>query len=74
MYGMVKDMRINKIYLNRFKRFNYGYLFMIKKGVFLLFDKDTLEYKGVFSVIPYKENKELDQLLDKLVALDYLEV
>lgn len=74
MYGMVKDMRINKIYINRFKRFNYGYLFMIKKGVFLLFDKDTLEYKGVFSVIPYKENKELDQLLDKLVALDYLEV
>lgn len=67
-------MRINKIYLNKFKRFSYGYMFMIKKGVFLLFDKNTLEYKGIFSIIPYKENKELDQVLDKLVALDYLEV
>jgi hypothetical protein len=47
---------------------------MIKRGVFLLFDKNTLEYKGIFSIIPYKENKELDQVLDKLVALDYLEV
>lgn len=67
-------MKINKIYLSRFKKFSYGYMFMIKKGVFLLFDKNTLEYKGIFSVIPYKENKELDQILDRLVALDYLEV
>jgi hypothetical protein len=47
---------------------------MIKKGVFLLFDKDTLEYKGIFNIIPYKENKELDEIIDKLIALDYLEV
>ena len=67
-------MKINKIYLSRFKKFSYGYMFMVKRGVFLLFDKDTLEYKGIFSVIPYKENKELDQILDRLVALDYLEV
>lgn len=74
MYGMVKSMRINKIYLNKFKKYSYGYMFMIKRGVFLLFDKDTLEYKGVFNIISYKENKELDQVIDKLVALDYLEV
>ena len=74
MFGMVKIMRINRIYLDRFKRFKYGYMFMIKRGVFLLFDKDTLEYKGVFNIISYKENKELDQVIDKLVALDYLEV
>lgn len=67
-------MKINKIYLNKFKKYSYGYLFMIKRGVFLLFDKDTLEYKGIFSIIPYKENKQLDQVLDKLIALDYLEV
>lgn len=74
MFGMVKKMKINKIHLNHFKKYSYGYMFMIKRGVFLLFDKDTLEYKGVFNIIPYKENKELDQVLDKLVALDYLEV
>lgn len=67
-------MRINKIYLNKFKKYSYGYLFMVKRGVFLLFDKDTLEYKGIFNIISYKENKELDQLIDKLIALDYLEV
>lgn len=67
-------MRINRIYLEKFKKFSYGYMFMIKKGVFLLFDKDTLEYKGIFNIIPYKENKELDEIIDKLIALDYLEV
>ena len=67
-------MKINKIYLDRFKKFSYGYMFMVKRGVFLLFDKDTLEYKGVFNMIPYKEDKELEEVIDKLVALDYLEV
>ena len=74
MFGMVKMMKINKVYLNKFKKYSYGYMFMIRRGVFLLFDKDTLEYKGIFNIIPYKENKELDQVLDKLVALDYLEL
>ena len=67
-------MKINKIYLDKFKRFNYGYLFMVKKGVFLLFDKDTLEYKGVFTTYPYKEDKEVMDTIDKLCYLDYLEV
>lgn len=73
-YGMVKIMKINKIYLNKFKKFSYGYMFMIRKGVFLLFDKDTLEYKGIFNIIPYKANREIDQILEKLVSLDYLEL
>ena len=67
-------MKINTIYLNRFKKFSYGYMFMVRTGVFLLFDKDTLEYKGVFNFIPYKEDKELEEVINKLVALDYLEV
>lgn len=67
-------MKINKIYLDKFKRFSYGYMFMVKRGVFLLFDKDTLEYKGIFNMIPYKEDKDLEEVIDKLVALDYLEV
>lgn len=67
-------MKINRVYLEKFKKFSYGYMFMIKKGVFLLFDKDTLEYKGIFNIIPYKENKELDEIIEKLIALDYLEI
>lgn len=67
-------MRINRIYLEKFKKFSYGYMFMVKRGVFMLFDKDTLEYKGIFNMIPYKEDKELEELVNKLIALDYLEV
>lgn len=67
-------MRINKIYLDKFKKFNYGYLFMIKRGVFLLFDKDTLEYKGIFNMYPYVEDKYYQDTINKLIALDYLEV
>ena len=67
-------MKINKIHLEKFKRFSYGYMFMVKRGVFLLFDKDTLEYKGIFTMFNYKEDKDLDDTINRLIALDYLEV
>ena len=67
-------MKINKIYLDKFKKFSYGYLFMIKRGVFLLFDKDTLEYIGVMNMVSYKEMRDIYPTLEKLIALDYLEV
>ena len=67
-------MKINRIYLERFKKFSYGYMFMVKRGVFLLFDKNTLEYIGVFNMIPYNELKDIYPTIEKLVALDYLEV
>ena len=67
-------MRINRIYLEKFKKFSYGYMFMVKRGVFLLFDKDTLEYKGIFTMFNYKEDKELDDTINRLIALDYSEV
>ncbi len=67
-------MKINKIYLDKFKRFSYGYMFMVKRGVFLLFDLDTLEYKGIFTVYNYKEDKDLEDVINRLIALDYLEV
>ena len=67
-------MKINKIYLYKFKKFSYGYLFMIKRGVFLLFDKDTLEYIGVMNMVSYKEMRDIYPTLGKLIALDYLEV
>ena len=67
-------MRINKIYLERFKKYKFGYMFMVKRGVFLLFDLDTLEYKGLFTVYNYKDDKDLDETINKLIALDFLEV
>lgn len=67
-------MKINKIHLEKFKRFSYGYMFMVKRGVFLLFDKDTLEYKGIFTMFNYKEDKDLADTINRLIALDYLEV
>ena len=67
-------MRINKIYLERFKKYKFGYMFMVKRGVFLLFDLDSLEYKGLFTVYNYKDDKDLDETINKLIALDFLEV
>lgn len=67
-------MRINRVYLEKFKKFSYGYMFMVKKGVFLLFDKDTLEYIGVFNKAYYKEMEDIYPTIERLVALDYLEV
>lgn len=64
-------MRINKIHLDKFKKTNYDYIFMIKRGIFLLFDKDTLEYKGILTKYPYKEYEDV---INRLIALDYLEV
>ncbi len=67
-------MRINKIYIDKFKKYSYGYMYMIKRGVFLLFDLNSLEYKGVLNMIPYSEMKDVYQTIEKLVALDLLEV
>ncbi len=67
-------MRINKIYIDKFKKYSYGYMYMIKRGVFLLFDLNSLEYKGVLNMIPYSEMKDVYPTIEKLVALDLLEV
>ena len=51
---------------------------MVKKGVWLAFDKDTLEYTGIFLMYnPFKNdnyNSESNALINKLIALDILEV
>ena len=71
-------IRINKNHLNRFKYFSWNYHYMVKKGVWLAFDKDTLEYTGVLLMyMPSKYdnyNSESNALINKLIALDILEV
>ncbi|MBQ1551526.1 MAG: hypothetical protein IIZ67_05420 [Bacilli bacterium] len=67
-------MKINRQHLDKFKKFSYGYMYLVKRGVFLLFDKETLEYKGIYMLYPYKEDQEFNELINKLIYLDYLEV
>ena len=67
-------MKINKLYLDMFKKSKLGYIYLVKKGIYLIFDEKTLEYKGIYAIHPYFKNKEVDDLLDKLAYLDYLEV
>lgn len=38
---------INTAYLDRFYKTKSEYLYMVNKGIYLGFDKDTLEYKGI---------------------------
>lgn len=67
-------MRINKNYLSRFKKYKYGYMYMVKSGLFLLFDLDTLEYKEVVSMYSLYKQKDVDIAINRLISLDYLEV
>lgn len=67
-------MRINKIHLDKFRKTKYDYYFMIKRGVFIVFDNETLEYKGILTKYPYKEDKEFESVINRLIALDYLEI
>lgn len=67
-------MKINKLYLNMFKKSPLGYIYPVRKGIYIIFDEETLEYKGVYAIHPYFKNKEVDDLLDRLAYLDYLEV
>ena len=38
---------INNAYLDRFYKTKSEYLYMVNRGIYLGFDKDTLEYKGL---------------------------
>lgn len=70
-------MRINKIYLDRFKKSNRSYLFMIKRGAFLSFDYKTLEFDGIqtFSMFDVnKLQKEAEAVINRLVSLDFIEL
>lgn len=68
-------MRINRLYLNKFKEYKFGYLYMIRSGVFLLFNKNTLEFEGLYYHYTTRNiDKEADQVLTRLVSLDYLEL
>lgn len=67
---------INKNYLDRFIKSRFEYLYPVNKGVYLAFDKKSLEYIGLEMFVLYSNNieKEEDNKLNELLAKGILEV
>lgn len=67
---------INKNYLDRFIKSRIEYLYPVNKGVYLAFDKKSLEYIGLEMFVLYSNNieKEEDNKLNELLAKGILEV
>lgn len=40
-------IQINTNHLHRFKKNRIEYLYMVSRGIYLAFDIDSLEYKGI---------------------------
>ena len=69
-------IKINQIYLNRFKSYNNKYLYPIYKGIYLSFDKSSLEYIGIeeFYIPKFDTYKKANELIEKLYYFNILEV
>lgn len=69
-------IRINNQYLNRFKKNNCEYLYMITKGIYLAFDIESLEYIGIEMFYLPKNPKLIDKVCDmklnELISKDIL--
>lgn len=70
-------IRINQNQINRFKKSNYEYLYMVKRGCFLAFDINTLEYIGIeLFYLPANYdivNKMCEEKISFLLSRDILE-
>lgn len=67
-------MKINPIYLDKFINTKYYYLYPVTKGVYLSFDKSTLDYIDVeFMFTPnYIVDKYVLEKLNELYSISYL--
>lgn len=67
-------MKINPIYLDKFINSKYYYFYPVMKGVYLSFDKSTLEYIDVeFMFTPnYIVDKYVLEKLNELYSISYL--
>lgn len=69
-------IRINNCYLDKFKLSYNEYLYYIDRGLFLAFDKDTLEYKGLelfFLKDPKNTESKALEKINRLLSLGILE-
>lgn len=69
-------IKINNSYIDRFKLVRGTYMYYISPGLFLSFDKETLEYLEVvvFSSRYAPIEREIENTLNKLIARGILEV
>lgn len=56
-------IRINKIYIDRFKKTRNGYYYMIAKGIFLNFDLDLI-YEG-YNIMYLSPIKVIDKIVNE---------
>lgn len=70
-------VRINKQHINRFKYFGRAYNYNLSPGLWLSFDKDTLEYIGVECFYLADINKlevAAENKINELLSKDLLEL
>ena len=69
-------IRINKINIDKFRSYNNYYSYYIKNGLYLIFNKETLELEESLSYIKGFKGyeKEINNIIEKLIYLDILEV
>lgn len=69
-------IQINTNYLHRFKKTKHEYLYMICKGIYLAFDIDSLEYKGLYLFYLPSNQKLIDRIsnnkINELISKDIL--
>lgn len=68
-------MKLNRIYLDRFKSMGNHYYFLINKGIFLTFDSESLEYTGLYSIFNISDKtlvNEETKGLNKLYKLGWI--
>lgn len=68
-------MRLNTNYINRLKPIGYHYYFLVSKGIFLLFDVNTLEYEGIHTIFNISEKTLVEKEtegLNKLYKLGWI--
>lgn len=67
---------INQNHLDKFKFFNSCYNYYVSNGVWLSFNKKTLEYEGCYCFFEKrninKVNEEVDICIKRLLALDII--
>lgn len=70
-------IKINNAYLDQFISAHHEYLYPISKGIYLAFDKKSLEFIGIeefYLADPKKYNPLADDKLNFLIARNILEV
>lgn len=66
---------INTNHIDKFKKFNREYMYMVSRGIYLAFDLETLEYIGIemfYLADPKKYNPLVDNKLNELISKDIL--